>query len=133
MHSIVKNKFNECQGSLVDLNIGIIEDIARVSGIETKIVRASALRVRRGERVLRLVEICKEVGAGTYISPIGAQDYLHGDTSFHEAGLKLHFMNYEHPEYPQLFPPFVPYIVAIDALANVGPSDFAKLAKSGII
>jgi hypothetical protein len=41
-------------------------------------------------------------------------------------------MNYEHPEYHQLFPPFVPYIGAIDALANVGPSAFAKLAKSGI-
>ena len=36
------------------------------------------------------------------------------------------------PEYHQLFPPFVPYIGAIDALANVGPSAFAKLAKSGI-
>ena len=132
VHSIVKNGFNECQGGLVDLNIGIIEEIAKISGINTKIVKASTLGVRHGERVTRLVEICKEVGADTYISPIGAQDYLHGDTSFNEAGIKFHFMNYEHPEYPQLFPPFIPYIGAIDALANVGPSTFAKLAKSGI-
>ena len=107
VHSIVKNGFNECQGGLVGLNIGMIEEIAKVSGINTKTVKASTLGVQHGERVARLVEICKEVGADTYISPIGAQDYLHGEISFHEAGIQLDFMNYEHPEYPQLFPPFV--------------------------
>ena len=131
-NSIVKKGFNECHSSLAGLNIGIIEEIAKVSDIKAKIVKSSALGVGRGGRVTRLVEICKEVGADTYISPIGAQDYLHGDNSFQEAGIKLHFMNYEHPEYPQLFQPFVPFIGSIDALANVGPSTFAKLAKSGV-
>jgi len=131
-YSIVRDGFDECKGSLADLNIRIIEAIAKASNIKTKMVRASSLEVRHGERVTRLVEICREVGADSYISPTGAQAYLEGDTTFHEAGIGLHFMNYEHPEYPQLFPPFVPYIGAIDALANVGPSAFAELAKSGV-
>jgi hypothetical protein len=132
MHEVVKDAFDECQGGLAELNMRIIENIVQLSGIKTKIVKSSELCVPDSERVPRLVEICRMVGASTYISPIGAQAYLQGDTTFRESGIELYFMNYEHPVYTQLFPPFIPYMGAIDALANVGASEFSELAKSGV-
>ena len=133
VYGLVKEAFDEAEGKVDQLNIGIIERIVKLSGIKIKMINASKLRGLSNDRVTRLIDICKSFDTDTYISPIGAKVYLEGNSEFQEAGINLQFMEYEHPVYPQLFPPFISNMSAIDALANVGTSKFAKVAKSGVI
>ena len=54
----------------------------------------------RADPTLRLVDLCRELGADTYLS--GADGgYLEQDY-FDEAGIELRFQRYEHPSYTQL-------------------------------
>jgi WbqC-like protein len=117
-------------GQLVELNVSCIELIAEALGIRTPRVRASTLRAAgtRGERVL---EICVELGASGYLSPIGAAEYLlHDRDRFAAAGVSIHFQSYDHPEYRQLFPPFVPFASAIDAILNEG-AQTSRIMRAG--
>lgn len=107
---------------LAALNISIIKEFAAWSGISTQFIRSSKLSII-GSRTERLISICRSLQAHTYLSPIGAFNYLAGDGGqFEKAGLKLRFQNYEHPSYTQCFPPFLPYASAIDLLLNEGNS-----------
>ena len=48
----------------------------------------------------RLIAICRRVGADTYLSGAGGQNYL-APAEFEKAGIKLEFQRFEHPVYPQ--------------------------------
>jgi hypothetical protein len=53
---------------------------------------------------------------------MGAAAYLLNEMPIlSAAGVTLFFQNYVHPEYRQLFPPFVPYASVLDLLFNEGP------------
>jgi hypothetical protein len=81
-----------------------------------------------GESTERLVNICKSVGADTYISGIGGKGYI-TEQLFEANNLKLEFQSYEPSPYPQRFTKsFVPNLSIIDMLSNVGP-DSAKLIR----
>ena len=115
---------------LAALNIAIIKQLAEWAGISSQIVLASELSVE-GNRIDRLVSFCQTLNAKTYLSPLGAIDYLADDAGkFEIAGLALRFQNYEHPEYNQCFPPFAAYASAIDLLMNEGPSA-AEIIRRG--
>jgi len=117
---------------LCALNIALIEGVAEASGIATPRLRASALGVGGDTgRSGRLLDICRALGAGTYVSPPGAFAYLEADDPFTNSGVALRFLDYRHPEYPQFHPPFLPFMAAIDALAHVGPAGFFALVERG--
>ena len=60
---------------LVDLNLAFIYLILNILEIKTKIIKSSSLNVE-GKSSQLLINICKKVGAETYISGIGAREYL---------------------------------------------------------
>lgn len=116
--------------SLASVNIRLIENLAGHLNITTPTIRASALPDFRG-RVDRLVAICKNLGADTYVSPPGAAGYIHPDRDkFIEAGIELKFHRYDHPFYRQCHAPFMAYASAIDLLFNQG-SDSRSVLLSG--
>ena len=51
------------------------------------------------------------------------------DDPAREAGVTLEYQDYRHPAYPQLHPPFVPYLSAVDLLFNCGPQSLEILAQ----
>lgn len=57
----------------------------------------------------------KEVGATTFLSGIGAKNYLEVD-KFEAQGIKVVFQDFKHPTYQQLFGKFIPNLSAIDYL-----------------
>src|SRR5207249_10205620 len=57
-------------GRLVDLNEYMLQGILGFLGIGTRLVRASALGLRLGKGNL-LVDLCRELGATTYVSGAG--------------------------------------------------------------
>ncbi|HJQ14990.1 MAG TPA: WbqC family protein, partial [Anaerolineales bacterium] len=67
----------------------------------------------------RLIQILQAVGATHYISGPSAQDYIERE-KFENAGITLEYMQYDYPEYPQLYPPFDPYVSVLDLLFMTG-------------
>ncbi len=105
---------------LVDVNLALIEFARRRFGIATPLLRASQLR-SAGQRGELVAALCAELGAREYVSPIGARDYLAEDAgAFASRGIALRFHAYEHPVYPQRFPPFAPHAAFVDLLFNCG-------------
>ncbi len=106
---------------LADLNIRLIEWCAKLLGIRSRLIRSSQLQ-QEGKRTELLANICNHLGAEEYVSPIGSAAYLLLEREvLRERGIQLTFQNYMHPEYRQMFPPFLPYACILDLFFNVGP------------
>lgn len=75
----------------------------------------------RLEPSARLVEICRRIGASTYLSGPAARNYL--DTAqFDSAGIDVEWFDYDgYPQYPQLHGPFDPAVSILDLLLMNGP------------
>jgi hypothetical protein len=117
-------------GNLADLNHGLISRICETLGIFTPLLRSTDLGVE-GKRSELTAEICRQVGSRIYLSAAGSAAYLLGELpEFTSRGLEVVFQNYEHPEYTQQFPPFVPFTSVIDLIFNEGPASLGIL-RSG--
>jgi WbqC-like protein family len=107
--------------TLRDLNVRLLSWFIRVLGIDAHIVRSSAMPVS-GRRTQLLAEICDHLGGAQYISPIGSAGYLLPEIEImRRSSIEVLFQNFEHPEYRQLFPPFLPFASALDLIFNEGP------------
>jgi hypothetical protein len=107
---------------LVDLNIRIIRWLNSILGIRIQVLRSSQLN-EKGRRSQLLVNICRALSADSYLSPLGSSTYLLDDLSlFSHADIKVAFQHYEHPQYRQLFPPFVSHASVLDLTFNEGPA-----------
>lgn len=103
---------------LADLNINFISTIKEILGIKTEIMRGTSLDVN-GEKSDLLLDICKKVGATTYLSGKFGKDYL--DVSkFNQEKIKVIFQEFNHPVYNQVFKPFIPEMSIIDVIFNEG-------------
>lgn len=116
---------------LVDLNRSIIEATAAALDLAPRWVLASDLGVG-GSRSQLLVDLCAAVGADRYFSAAGSREYMTAEQDvWDRSGLVVEFQDWPHPTYPQKGPdPFVPYLAALDAIANIGPAAAADLVRS---
>jgi predicted HAD superfamily phosphohydrolase len=105
---------------LADLNLRLIEWFMKKLGIETRLVVSSSLR-QSGKRTELLANLCESQGANLYVSPLGSSVYLLKEKDALLAkGIDVVFQHYEHPEYRQQFPPFLPYASVLDLILNEG-------------
>ena len=105
---------------LADFTIETTILLCRELGIaSTRFLRSSELSGIHGIKTERLIQILKQVGAKHYISGPSARDYVEKE-KFDEAGITLEYMEYNYPEYPQLYPPFDPYVTVLDLLFMAG-------------
>ena len=112
---------------IFDLNLQLLKKIFDWLDIKTEIVLESELNVT-GTSSKRLLNICKKLGADTYISGIGGKRYL-DEKSFEKNKIILKYQNYNPIRYLQHMPKsFIPNLSIIDLLANVG-SESGKLLK----
>ena len=128
----LKEHFNSVQsGSLLgDFTIRLIQWIVNTLNIQTQFMRSSTIK-SEGSRSARLVNLCRSLGANSYLSPLGSMTYLMNDVAlFEEASIEVKFQNYEHPVYKQLFQPFSAYATALDVLFNEG-SRSLEIIRSG--
>ena len=117
-------------GLLVELNFSVMDWLCGLLGIQTKRLRSSAM-AGNGKRSERLVNICRHLGADTYLSPLGSSAYLLEELQlFSEAGIQVLFQHYEHPQYKQLFSPFCSHASVLDLLFNEGDRS-AEIMRSG--
>jgi WbqC-like protein family len=104
---------------LAEFAIASTVALARELRLDTRFMRSSELAGIQGHKTARLIEILKRVGADHYISGPAARDYL-DDQEFSDAGIRLEYMQYEYPDYPQLYPPFDTQVTVLDLLFMTG-------------
>ena len=104
---------------LCTINLDSIELLKKNLGIGTRTVLASGLTLE-GVSTARLVNLCLQMGADTYLAGTGGHDYMDLGL-FQKAGIKVIFQEYKHPEYNQGGSAFVPYLSALDLLFHCGP------------
>lgn len=116
--------------SLTKLNQALIRGLAEMLGLAPRFMVSSAMQAT-GVRSERLVQLCQELGATTYLSPLGSAGYLLEDRDlFDRHGITIVFQHYEHPVYRQLTGPFLPFASVIDLLFNEG-DDALAILRSG--
>jgi hypothetical protein len=105
---------------LVDFTIELTIALARELGNRhTRFLRSSEIDGITGQKTDRLIQILQAVGATHYISGPSARDYIENE-KFERAGIRLEYMQYNYPEYPQLYPPFDPQVSVLDLLFMTG-------------
>jgi hypothetical protein len=81
---------------------------------------ASDFAIGESRPIERLVALCKAVGADRYLSGPTARNYIHDDRAFAEAGIRLDWMAYDYPKYPQLLPYDESPLSIVDLIFNTG-------------
>ena len=115
---------------LLALDMDLMRWTMQQLGITTAIQLSSELGVT-GEKSERHINICRAVGADTYLSGPGGRLYM-DMTLFAQAGIAVRFQDYRSREYPQLFEQhgFLPDLACVDALFNCGPEARALIGQS---
>lgn len=104
---------------LTAVNELFIRTIAQRLGITTKISRSTDYSGTPGKNE-RLMAICAQAGASTYLSGPAAASYI-DEALWNAQGITVEFKSYEgYPEYPQLHGPFEHGVTILDLLFNLG-------------
>ena len=127
------NKFEElytgAQANLLSqINYDFITAICRMLGIRTTVSWSMDYQLI-GDKTERLVNLCKQTRATTYLSGPAAKAYL-DEEAFARRGIAVSYMDYSgYPEYDQLYPPFADRVSIVDLIFNEG-SNATKYMKS---
>ncbi len=118
--------------NLNDLNYEILFYLLKVLGVKARVIRSSELSLN-GEATERLVALCKELGARSYLTGAYAVQVYLDQALFKQEGIELLFQEFECPHYPQLYPEvgFVPELSLVDLLFNCGPKSLETLMGTG--
>ena len=107
------------QTHLSEINRYFIDAISSILGIKTKIYDSREFVLADGKSE-RLLALCQDLGATTYLSGPAAKDYL-DESIFKAANIAVEWMDYSHyMPYHQLFPPFEHGVSVIDVIFNEG-------------
>lgn len=110
--------YNKEWNFLVDLCIETILHFKDVLNIPTPVIKSSEMNIseKKWEKILA---ICKQLNATRYLTGDLAKNYLSAQ-EFLKNDIALEYHEYEHPEYTQRYPEFVPYLSIVDLLFNHG-------------
>lgn len=128
---IFEDLFLNCrEDHLSSINLRFINGINKILGIKTEIIQSSDF-VLSDDKNLRLLNICKDLDADSYLSGPAAKDYL-DEELFRDSGIDVEWMDYSgYLKYNQLYPPFEHGVSIIDLIFNTG-RDARKYMKSKI-
>lgn len=108
---------DEC---LADFTIETSISLARQLGFSsTRFMRSSEMTGLEGQKTDRVISILKQVGATHYICGPSASSYMEPE-KFKDAGIPFEYMQYNYPEYSQLYPPYDPFVSILDLMFMTG-------------
>ncbi len=110
---------------LVDINHIFIRAIVDKLGISTALTKAGDIipadQMVQLSPTVRLVELCRRLGATAYLSGPAAKNYL-DESLFADADIALEWVDYDgYPVYPQLHGEFRHDVSVLDLLLMTGP------------
>jgi hypothetical protein len=107
---------------LADFTIETTIMLARELGFSsTRFMRSSELSAVDGQKTDRVINVLKQVGATHYLCGPSASSYMEPE-KFEAAGITFEYMQYEYPEYKQLYPPYDPFVTILDLMFMTGPN-----------
>jgi hypothetical protein len=112
-----------------ELNIYLLEHLREAFQINTKPTVISSDLELRNEPTDRLIDICKALGADTYLAGQGGADYMDLER-FENNGIKVLIQDFKHPVYAQLFADFESHLSIVDLLFNCGPESLEIISKA---
>jgi hypothetical protein len=113
---------------LADLDLYLILKLAECLGIDGKrIFRSSRLPVK-GERIERLVCLCKHFESDVFYEGKAGKTYI-DERAFLTEGIRVEFQDYKHPVYNQLYGEFISHLSVIDLLFNHGRESLSILTN----
>lgn len=105
---------------LADFTIESTIVLTRELGMtSTHFMRSSELSGIEGQKTDRVINVLKQVGATHYLCGPSAGSYMEPE-KFNAAGITFEYMEYNYPEYPQLHPPYDPYVTILDLMFMMG-------------
>ena len=119
-YSTLSECFDRDWKYLSDLNIFLIEQLKGLLALQQKPTILASRLTLSDEPTDRLVEICKSVGADTYLAGQDGANYMNLER-FEENNIKVIFQEFNHPVYPQLYDEFQSHLSIVDLLFNCGP------------
>jgi hypothetical protein len=117
---------------LVDLNITLLQFCLEVLEIRTPLIRSSGLNIT-GQKSDMVLNLCRSVGADTYIAGLGgSRGYIDAD-AFSKAGVQVAWQEFTHPTYTQypLTARFNKGLSVLDLLFACGPESRKVLRQAG--
>ena len=120
--------YSEDWESVSELNIHFIERLVDALGLSRKpAVKSSQLELRE-DPTDRLIDICRQVKADTYLAGQDGMNYMDLER-FKENGIEVIIQDFKHPEYPQMFNDFQSHMSVVDLLFNCGPESLNKIRE----
>lgn len=115
-----ENLYLSCNKEFIsEINYEFIKTINKVLGIETKIKWSNEFVLEEGQTE-KLLGICKQSNATTYVSGPAAKGYFDEDLATKE-GIQVEWMDYsDYPEYNQQHQPFEHGVTVLDLIFNTG-------------
>ena len=114
----IKNIYDKKYEFMFDINLDLIKLFLDIFSINKKIILSSELHIQK-TRSDRLLEICTSLKADIYLSGEIGKTYLKED-DFKRNHIDVIYQNFQHPEYRQVYEPFIPNMSFIDLLFNEG-------------
>jgi hypothetical protein len=111
---------------LVDLDVRLAMKLRECFQITTPCVFSSTLCVSSQNKVDRIIEICRSLGATRLYDGQAAKEFIDAEY-FADAGIEAEFQDYRHPVYDQGGEGFIPQLSAIDLIAQCGPQSRSLL------
>ena len=106
---------------LSKINYNFILSICNILEINTKIRLSSEFKLKEG-KTERLLGICQDCNAETYLSGPAAKDYFDIKLA-KKKDIKVEWIDYDnYQEYSQLFLPFKHEVTILDLIFNEGPN-----------
>jgi hypothetical protein len=124
----LENIFVDDHPSLASLNCALIKYFCRKFGIATPIHLQSELSMDFGKKNFLNLGITRHFNGNIYLSGTGAKKY-NDHKLFEENNVTIQYLNYEQPQYRQLYGNFIEGLSVVDLLFNEGEagSAFIKL------
>ncbi|MFH2070919.1 MAG: WbqC family protein [Elusimicrobiota bacterium] len=129
-HGFFSELLNKKWTTLMDLNVETVRYLTGCFDIKTPVHFSSGLNLETTS-TQRIIDICKNFGADTYLSGAGGMNYM-DEGLFEKNGIKLVYQKFVHPEYRQCFGTFLPFMSAIDLLFNCGNESRDIIMRGGV-
>ncbi|MDA3793050.1 MAG: WbqC family protein [Elusimicrobia bacterium] len=119
--SEIKEVLSRKWSCLGALNIAVVKTLKTIFKIDTPYILSSKLKIKSSS-TQRIIDICKELNADSYISGRGGKDYM-DEEKFKQENIELIYQNFKVLPYKQNFGEFISNLTAVDYLFNCG-NDF---------
>ncbi len=107
---------------LHEVNMIFLQGLAAQLGLQTRFRDDREFVIAANSPTGRLVDLCRQVGAESYVTGPSALSYLELER-FHAAGIRVDVVRYDsYPKYSQQALPFDHRVSVLDLLASEGPA-----------